>query len=189
MARRTDHEKREQLLAQASEILCRRGIVDTSLRTLATEMGTSARMLIYYFGSKEQLLLDVLALHRQQVTPSSEDLTSPAGLRAWAFADWESMMRGEKRIGVRIQEQIFGAACAQDSPYAAYTSETLTQLIRNLEAMLRAIGMPAELAATRADITINALQGLVMRYCTAEDPTLIDRSFRRLIDDLLLAPF
>jgi hypothetical protein len=37
-------------------VLARTGLVDTSLRSLAAEMGTSARMLVYYFGSDEFLL-------------------------------------------------------------------------------------------------------------------------------------
>jgi AcrR family transcriptional regulator len=61
--RPVDHVKREELLASAAAILARTGVVDTSLRSLAAEMGTSARMLVYYFGSKEHLILEVM--HRQ----------------------------------------------------------------------------------------------------------------------------
>jgi AcrR family transcriptional regulator len=58
------HAKREKLLVAAGSVLARTGVTDTSLRTLAAEMGTSARMLVYYFGSKEQLILEVM--NRQQ---------------------------------------------------------------------------------------------------------------------------
>ena len=43
----SDEQKREQLLDQAAAVLARRGVVDTSLRSLAAELGTSARMLVY----------------------------------------------------------------------------------------------------------------------------------------------
>jgi AcrR family transcriptional regulator len=36
------------------------GVLDTSLRTLAAELGTSNRMLNYHFGSREQLLAAVI---------------------------------------------------------------------------------------------------------------------------------
>ena len=42
-----DEQKREQLLDQAAAVLARRGVVDTSLRSVAAELGTSARMLVY----------------------------------------------------------------------------------------------------------------------------------------------
>jgi AcrR family transcriptional regulator len=59
VARPIDHDKRDALLAEAAAVLARRGVVDTSLRALAAEMGTSARMLIFYFGSKENLILEM----------------------------------------------------------------------------------------------------------------------------------
>jgi AcrR family transcriptional regulator len=36
------------------------GVGDLSLRTLAAALGTSHRMLVYHFGSKEQLLVEVV---------------------------------------------------------------------------------------------------------------------------------
>ncbi len=152
-------------------------------------MGTTGRMLIYYFGSKEKLIVEVLDHQQRQFEPDPDLSPSIADLRAYLLADWESITRGEKRIGVRILEQVFGAACAQDSPYTAYTAQTLAQLISNFETRLLAVGMPAEIAATRAVVGLTSLQGFVMRYFTAEDPTTVDRDFLRLVDDVLLAPF
>src|SRR5207244_4387925 len=99
--------------------------------SLAAEMGTSARMLIYYFASKEKLILEVLAHEQRQFAPDPEVSSSMADLRAYILADWHSITRGERRVSVRILEQVFGAACAQNSPYAAYTAQTLAQLIQN----------------------------------------------------------
>ena len=47
---------REELLGRVVEWFARHGVGDTSLRTLATGIGTSHRMLIYHFGSREGLL-------------------------------------------------------------------------------------------------------------------------------------
>jgi AcrR family transcriptional regulator len=59
-AQRTENDRRrdkcEQLVDQAAAVLARRGVVDTSLRSLAAELGTSARTLVYWFGSKDDLL-------------------------------------------------------------------------------------------------------------------------------------
>jgi len=68
-----DHAKREELLAAAGAILARTGVVDTSLRELASRMGTSARMLVYYFGSKEHLILEVLTREQREVIPQTEE--------------------------------------------------------------------------------------------------------------------
>jgi AcrR family transcriptional regulator len=53
-------EIRKRLLGAATAYFARHGTADVSLRTLAAAVGTSHRMLIYHFGSKEQLLVDVV---------------------------------------------------------------------------------------------------------------------------------
>jgi AcrR family transcriptional regulator len=50
---------RERLLAAAIAIAMQGGIADLSLRELATAIGTSHRMLLYHFGSREGLLAAV----------------------------------------------------------------------------------------------------------------------------------
>ena len=49
MGQRTD--KRAELLRQVVDQLAEHGIADLSLAPLAERLGTSKRMLIYYFGS------------------------------------------------------------------------------------------------------------------------------------------
>ena len=52
--------RREQLLDAAVEYAATHGIGDLSLRQLAAALGTSHRMLVYHFGSKEGLLVAVV---------------------------------------------------------------------------------------------------------------------------------
>jgi AcrR family transcriptional regulator len=52
-------QPRDRLLAAAVEQAMRRGIADLSLRELAAAIGTSHRMLLYHFGSREGLLVAV----------------------------------------------------------------------------------------------------------------------------------
>ena len=190
MARQTDQRKREELLDRAAEGLAELGVTDTALRTLAGRIGTSARMLIYYFGTKEQLILAVLA-HQQQRFAATEPDVDPTldGIRAYLLADWQSLVTGHKTTSVRILEQVFGAACANNSPYRHYTKDTLTTLTRTLTTRLTQAGMPAETADFRAHLAVSSLQGLLMMHFTAEDPTHIDRTFHRLVDEVLLAPW
>lgn len=53
-------EQRESFLDGAVEHVLRHGVATLSLRPLAAALGTSDRMLLYYFGSREQLLVAVL---------------------------------------------------------------------------------------------------------------------------------
>ena len=53
-------QPRNRLLAAAIDYSLEHGIADVSLRELAEAIGTSHRMLIYHFGSKEQLMVAVV---------------------------------------------------------------------------------------------------------------------------------
>jgi len=55
----TASQPRDRLLAAAVEQARRGGIADLSLRELAAAIGTSHRMLLYHFGSREGLLVAV----------------------------------------------------------------------------------------------------------------------------------
>lgn len=187
-----DHNKREELLATAGTILARTGVVDTSLRELASQMGTSARMLVYYFGTKEQLMLEVLNRQQRAAIPETENLDLPESIaahREWCFEDWYECTRGERRDSLRIVLQIFGAACGVDSPYREYTWDTLSLLTRNSKARLIALGMPDHVAETRSRIALAAFQGFIIEFFTAPDPAFVDDTFARFVDEFLLAPF
>src|SRR5215472_2577788 len=59
--------KREELLAGALQYVLVHGIEDLSLRPLAAALGTSARMLVYHFGSREGLIHAlVMSVRRQE---------------------------------------------------------------------------------------------------------------------------
>jgi AcrR family transcriptional regulator len=192
VARPIDVAKREELLATAATVLARTGLVDTSLRSLAAEMDTSARMLVYYFGSKKQLILDVMNRQQRAAIPNTDEVELPVSVaahRQWCFEDWHACTRGERIGNMRVLLQVFGAACGRDSPYRTYTWETLSLLTRNSQARLEALGMPTHVAETRSRIALAALQGFIIEYFAADDPDHVDDTFARFIDEFLLAPF
>src|SRR5437762_12923954 len=52
--------RRSALIDELASFVLRKGLSDTSLRHLAAQHGTSDRMLLYYFRTKEELLVAVL---------------------------------------------------------------------------------------------------------------------------------
>ncbi|BBY60135.1 hypothetical protein [Mycolicibacterium sarraceniae] len=84
--------------------------------------------------------------------------------------------------------QVFGAACAIDSPYRDYIWDTRSLLTRNSRAHLESLDMPGHVAETRSRIALAAFQGLIIDYFTAEDASFVDDTFTRFVDEFLLAP-
>ncbi len=155
-------------------------------------MGTSARMLVYYFGSKEQLILEVLNRQQRATIPDTDQVARPisvAAHRQWCLEDWHACTRGGRSDTLRIVLQVFGAACGRDSPYRGYTWETLSLLTRNSQARLEALGMPAHVAQTRSRIALAAFQGFIIEFFTTDDQRYVDDMFTLYVDEFLLAPF
>ncbi|MGV9308482.1 TetR/AcrR family transcriptional regulator [Nonomuraea sp. NPDC003727] len=63
MPRQVDHDQRRRQIAEAVwRLATRGGLEDVTLRQVATEAGVSARLLQYYFGTRDQLLLGALEI-------------------------------------------------------------------------------------------------------------------------------
>ncbi|HET6868164.1 MAG TPA: TetR/AcrR family transcriptional regulator, partial [Solirubrobacteraceae bacterium] len=84
-----DKGPRERLLDGAIDYVAQHGLSDVSLRTLAAALGTSHRMLIHHFGSKERLWVEIVrtveARQRELLADMLPDPEQPIAdaMRAW----------------------------------------------------------------------------------------------------------
>ena len=90
--------RKDKLVESLIAYLLDNGLADLSLRPLAAGTGTSARLLIYHFGSKEALLTEVLEAMQAHVQNSFVQLLDNSSVRRpskpplkllwnWAIAD------------------------------------------------------------------------------------------------------
>jgi AcrR family transcriptional regulator len=68
--RRGPGRRKAQLLDAAIRYLTRHGVADLSLRPLGAAIGTSARLLVFHFGSRERLLRSVLEAVQERLQAS-----------------------------------------------------------------------------------------------------------------------
>ncbi len=78
------HEVKHKLIRDMAAYIRDRGLGDASLRPLARAAGTSDRMLIYYFGTKKQLLADVLGFLAGELANSLEAALPTGPMRSHA---------------------------------------------------------------------------------------------------------
>src|SRR5215831_15721553 len=76
MTRSADPAIRAKLLEQIVDYILKRGLTDLTLRPLAAALDTSPRMLLYFFGSKEQLITEALTQARTRQKQEWERLLS-----------------------------------------------------------------------------------------------------------------
>ena len=78
MARPPDLERRRQLLDALIDAFADGGIGDRSLREVADAVGTSHRMLLHHFGSRDELLLAIVEeVERRQMAMLPDLSTDP----------------------------------------------------------------------------------------------------------------
>jgi AcrR family transcriptional regulator len=113
MARSKSGERRIQLLSRIVDVLLDQGLSDLSLRPLAKDVGSSARLLIYHFGSKEELLTDALEEVRQRVDASLQAVAAkanPRSLEEFLLMFWDWAMEKSNQRYFRLIFEIDGLA-------------------------------------------------------------------------------
>jgi AcrR family transcriptional regulator len=87
MARPVNPNRRSETLGAAADYVLAHGLAGLSLRPLARALGTSPRMLLYDFGSKERLVADVLAeIRRREERLLDADVNTLEEIWAWISA-------------------------------------------------------------------------------------------------------
>jgi AcrR family transcriptional regulator len=67
-------QRREQMLAAAAELIAQRGFAETRITDVATRVGASPALVIYYFGTKDKLLTEALRYSEQAFYAVADDL-------------------------------------------------------------------------------------------------------------------
>lgn len=96
---RNPSRRREELLELAYRYVLEHGLTDLSLRPLATAIGSSPRVLLFLFETKDKLVRSLLARARQDERGLLEDVrsTGATGLRDAAIQIWGWLAAPEHR--------------------------------------------------------------------------------------------
>lgn len=153
---------REVLLPQLAAYVLEHGLEGLSLRPMARTAGTSDRMLIYHFGSKEALVADLLE-YLAGMFSASLDAAFPTG-RATSRRDcFERVMAATADPAFapffRLWWDIVGGCARGEQAYLASAGAMIGQLLRWIEDHLPAADPdPAE----GARVVLTMIEGAQM---------------------------
>src|SRR5918994_3773117 len=174
---------RERLLAGAIEHVSRHGVGEISLRGLAAALGTSHRMLLYHFGSREALLIEVIRTVEEQ-----QRMALAAILREEADAPPADIMR---RMWARVadpalwpNERLFFevyAQALQGSPHALPLLDGIVDAWVEPLAALVAPGRPPDEARAEARLGVAVVRGLLLDLLATGDREAVDAAMERYI--------
>jgi AcrR family transcriptional regulator len=166
MARPRDEARRRQLRAGARDYLLRVGVSAADLGELARELGTSARMLVHYFGSKDELIAAAvddaraqqLALFRDWFE-SRDDRTVADLLRSL----WDLMQTPQLQPYLRLFSEVYTLTVQQPGRFPGFSTwAAVHDWLPGLESALLDGGAGDDEARALATLVLAVQRGLLL---------------------------
>lgn len=155
------------------------GLSEAALRQLASIAGTSHRMLIYYFGSRDGLLGAVL--HELRGAESREIVGRSASRREALEALWSYYTAPDRELEMQIFFHLAGQAAHQKAP-SVFTDAIVDTWTDELRHVCEHEGMEEDSAHAEARLLVASMRGLLLDRLLTRDEKGTDIAFQRLLN-------
>jgi AcrR family transcriptional regulator len=181
--------RRDELLRRAYEYVLTHGLTELSLRPLAAAIGSSPRVLLFLFDSKEGLVRAILARARAQEVELADQVRQEAGgdLVTVATAVWDWLSAPEHRsLLILWSESYARSLIAPEGPWARFAQDTVDDWLA-----LLAQAQPARRRNTRAGaaertLVLAVLRGALLDLLATGDVTRTTAAVHRALAGLSL---
>jgi AcrR family transcriptional regulator len=180
----TDQSPRQKLLDGAIHYVAHNGITDLSLRQLASALGTSHRMLIHHFGSKEGLWVAIVRQveDRQRAILADlvpvPDVPVEEAMRAW----WRHISDPSLWPNERLFYELYGQAI-QGRPHTVEMLDgIIDDWIEPAAEINMAMGLSREQAVAHARLGIAVTRGLLLDLVATRDVDGVNAAMEVFID-------
>jgi AcrR family transcriptional regulator len=177
LAMRTS-QARERLLAAAVGHALDAGIADLSLRQIAAAIGTSHRMLIYHFGSREGLLVAVTqAVEEQQRAALLESGATPQDARE----SWERLSAPELWPQERLFFELYAYALRGRPGTEGFLDGIVESWVAPVAAALVKAGADEPTARADARLGVAVVRGLLLDLLATGDRAGVTEAYERFL--------
>jgi AcrR family transcriptional regulator len=175
---------RARLLAAVVGYAKSHGISDLSLRELAAAIGTSHRMLIYHFGSKEGVLVAVVhAVEAEQreflAGLAADPAIGPVGAMR---AMWRRIADPGLWPSERLFFEIYGQALQGRPGTGGFLDRITEDWIELVAEYSEQLGAPRQTVRADARLSVAVGRGLLLDLLATGDRTQTDQAFERFIE-------
>jgi AcrR family transcriptional regulator len=165
---------RERLLAAAVEKAMEGGITDLSLRELAAAIGTSHRMLLYHFGSREGLLTEVA----RTVEEDQRAAVSEWGVLSDARRLWDHFTDPGLWPAERLFFELYAHALLGRPGTEGFLENAIEPWIAMMAPSLeRELGLDAKTARAEARLAVAVTRGLLLDLLATGDREAVTEAF------------
>jgi AcrR family transcriptional regulator len=174
VVRTPDLARRRQLLEALFEEFATSGIGDRSLRDVAAAVGTSHRMLLHYFGSREDLLIAIVeeAERRQMGLVPQLPIDPAEGFAAM----WADLRRPELRHLERLFFECYARAAQGEKPFTRMVPGAVDDWLREVEANAE---IPYHAAMARLGLAVT--RGLLLDLVATNDDAGVDAAAQAFV--------
>jgi AcrR family transcriptional regulator len=174
----TASQPRERLLAAAVEQARRGGIADLSLRELAAAIGTSHRMLLYHFGSREGLLVAIARAveETERATLLGWGVTAGDAWRFWTRISDPAIWPAERLFFELYVQALFGRL-GDDQ----FLDSTVEGWIAPLAAAIVQAGGNEATARADARLGLAVVRGLLLDLLATHDRGGVTEAYERFL--------
>ena len=163
------------------------GLADLSLRPLAAAIGSSPRVLLYLFGSKEGLVRALLARARADELALLSRLDgNGANLRAVAEQVWSWLVAEEHRALLTLWVEGYGRSLVDpDGPWAGFAGATVEDWLSVLAAAQPPAHRDTAAGLAEPTLVLAVLRGALLDLLATGDAGRTTAAVRRLLDSVL----
>lgn len=184
----TPSARRIELLEACYDYVLQRGLADLSLRPLAAAVGSSPRVLLFLFGSKEGLIREVLDRARQDELAFLRELRDDHGgadLVAVAEQVWEWLSDDRHRGLLTLWVEVFGRSLTEpNGPLAGFAASTVTDWLEVLAGAQSTRGRRSRAGTARRTLVLAVLRGAMLDLLATGDRRRTTAAVRTALDAL-----
>jgi len=179
-AARPESARRVQLLERCYEYVLEHGLASVSLRPLATAVGSSPRVLLFLFGSKDELVRELLARARADEIELPALGSADADLAAAALEVWEWLAADRHRGLLRLWVESYARSLIEpDGPWGPFARATVRDWLGLLGASQPAAERETEAGIAQRTLVLAVLRGALLDLLATGDRERTTRAVHR----------
>jgi len=161
--------RRDELVEAATDYVLANGLVDLTLRPMAAALGTSDRMLLYHFGSKDELVTAILETSNARTIAHLRALPHARDLRGAVTQLWKVVRGSSVAASYRVYIEASALGLLGQQPYADAMRTANAEWLAELSEYFAARGAPRRRAQRIAVLVDAAFMGFMLDAPLEED--------------------
>lgn len=180
MARPPNPSIRARLRDQAVDYVLSHGVADLALRPLAKALKTSARMLVYHFGSREGLMRQILTGLRERedarIQAWFQSGEKPRTMHEFLSWYWKRLSAPRARPAVRLIFELYALALRNPRAYPGVLEDPLVYW----QKLTEKAGIGSKVDSVEPTLLLATTRGLLLDLCATGDRARVGRAMEAL---------